>query len=52
MKWYLLPQNYCNVYQMLLRQRQQQQTIFIAKVKPLNMETSLGVSEHLFKRQL
>lgn len=44
-EWYLLPHRERKIYQLFLHHAQQEQVLYIAKIKPLNMETSLSVSK-------
>ena len=42
--WYLLPRTERKIYQLLLHHAQEEQVLYIAGIKPLNMETALAVS--------
>lgn len=44
-EWYLLPNRHTRTYQMWVHHSQQLKIFYIAKIKPLNMQTSLSVSQ-------
>lgn len=55
--WYLLPGSHAKIYQIWLQFSQQPRVLYIAKVKPLNMKTSVTVRQIylpliLFKQNL
>ena len=44
-QWYLLSVEQRKIYQLYLQHAQQERVLYIAKVKPLNMETFVSVSQ-------
>lgn len=45
MKWYLLPTSQAKIYLLFMQNVQQPQILYVAGIKPLNMEICVSVSK-------
>lgn len=48
LEWYRLPLKYQHIYHVLIHKAQRPQLLFIAGIRPLNMETCLSVSKNFW----